>query len=130
MTGPTGQTSPTGLTSLTGQTALKDGRRRCGLRRAEEAAAVRQMSTEQAELWFNMEVRRLIPPRNQSDRTSFRRVGRWVSGKVSRGEAEMDMFNVVLALAREAAGPRSRNPAAVFMTLMKQEMGYGCSHSE
>jgi hypothetical protein len=62
---------------------------------------------------------------SQSDRTSFQRISAWLVAKCSCGALdEHEAFARVLDFAREAANPKSRNPAAVFTSILKKEMGY------
>lgn len=78
----------------------------------------------QLEKWFIERLYRIIPPRNISDRTSFRRVAIWLLRKLESKEADAQILVKVLRYAQEAAGPDSRKPAAVFMSILKKEMGY------
>lgn len=66
----------------------------------------------------------IIHPRNQSDRTSFRNISDWAADKVKEGTHDEDLFQQILAYASEAAQPTSRNPAAVFISILKKELGY------
>lgn len=66
----------------------------------------------------------LIPPRNQSDRTSFRNIANWCQGKIESGDYDEDFPQVLIDFAVEAAQPTSRNPAAVFTSILKKELGY------
>jgi hypothetical protein len=66
----------------------------------------------------------IIRPKDCSDRTAFRRVAKWLADGCNDGRFDADIFPFVLDLAREAAGPECRNPAAVFMSLLKRELGY------
>jgi hypothetical protein len=74
---------------------------------------------------FYSELTAVIPPKTQSDRTGFTRVMLFLLDGVQTKKFTGDIYERALILAREAAGPKSRNPAAVFMQLMKQELGYG-----
>jgi hypothetical protein len=65
-----------------------------------------------------------IQPRNQSDRTCFRRVTAWLVDGLDKGRFNTEIFQRVLSFAKEAAGPASRKPAAVFMYIIKQELHY------
>jgi len=66
----------------------------------------------------------IIPPKDCSDRTAFRRVAKWLADECTEGHFEVEIFPFVLDLAREAAGPECRKPAAVFMSLLKKELHY------
>lgn len=67
----------------------------------------------------------VIPPKDQSDRTSFRRISNWLVAGCRDGRFdEHIIFRQVIDFALEASGPESRNPAAVFTTILKKELGY------
>ncbi len=82
------------------------------------------ISLPQMRLYFDDQLRKIIRPRNQSDRTSFRRIGNWLVRGISDKKFGSEIFEIVLGYAVEAAGPESRNPAAVFMSILKRELGY------
>jgi hypothetical protein len=48
----------------------------------------------------------------------------WVARGILDKELKPDTYEQVLRYATEASGPDSRNPAAVFMKILKQELGY------
>lgn len=76
-------------------------------------------------------IKLIIPPRDVSDRTSFRRVCDWVVTGVEAGVLdEYTIFRRVLDYALEASTPTARNPAAVFMSILKKEMKYGPKHNQ
>ena len=82
-------------------------------------------SLSEKSLAFERALRIVIPPRDQSDRTSFRRLTNWLyDGCASGVFDEHVIFRRVLDFALEASGPSSRNPAAVFTTIIKKELGY------
>jgi hypothetical protein len=66
----------------------------------------------------------IIHPRNQSDRTCFWKVCLWADNKIRSRAKSQDLLQVVVELAKEANGPDSKNPAAVFMSLLKKELNY------
>lgn len=67
----------------------------------------------------------IIPPRNVSDRTSFKNAVRFFADKArSCGEKPDSIFRILVAFALESSGPKSRNPAAVFMSILKKEFNY------
>lgn len=67
----------------------------------------------------------IIPPKNQSDRTSFRRISNWLVQGCRDGQFdEHIIFRRVTDFALEASCPESRNPAAVFTAILKKELGY------
>ena len=65
-----------------------------------------------------------LPPRSSSDRTCFRRVAEWLRDEVRAGRRDDDVFGQVLLYAREASIGRVRNPNAVFMSILRKELGY------
>ena len=72
----------------------------------------------------------IIPPQNVSDRTSFKNAVRFFADKArSCGEEPDSIFRILVDFALEASGPKSRNPAAVFMSILKKEFGY-CGKSQ
>jgi len=73
---------------------------------------------------FHAALTGIIPPKDCSDRTAFRRVAKWLADECTQGRFDVGIFPLVLDLAREAAGPECRRPAAVFMSLLKKELGY------
>jgi len=76
-------------------------------------------------LVFERALKIVIKPRNQSDRTCFRDLTNWLSAECNRGAFDSDtIFRRILDFALEASGPGSRNPAAVFMSILKKELGY------
>jgi uncharacterized protein YdaU (DUF1376 family) len=73
-------------------------------------------------LHFNGALVGIIRPRSRSDRTCFRNVTEWLVEGCARGRFNDEIFGCVLDYAREAR--QGRNPAAVFMSILKQELGY------
>ena len=71
---------------------------------------------------FNSALINIIKPRSQSDRTCFRNITSWLMAGCATGHSNEEIFDRVLDYAREAS--TGRNPAAVFMTLIKKELGY------
>ena len=65
---------------------------------------------------------KLIRPKSRSDRTCFDNIRRWLVHRCIHGRFEPTIFETVLDYAREAR--QGRKPAAVFMALMKKELGY------
>jgi len=74
-------------------------------------------------LHFNEALTGIIKPRSRSDRTCFANVTRWLAEGCARGRFSDEIFGRVLDFAKEAR--RGRNPAAVFMAILKQELSYG-----
>lgn len=73
-------------------------------------------------LMFNDALVNIIQPRSQSDRTCFRNVGNWLVEGCASGRFDERIFERVLDYAKEARS--GRRPAAVFMALLKKELGY------
>jgi len=71
---------------------------------------------------FNSALINIIKPRSQSDRTCFRNVTNWLMAGCATGHFNEEIFDRVLDYAREAS--TGRKPAAVFMALIKKELGY------
>lgn len=98
---------------------LKQTMRQMGLDIAKE------QPLESRALNFERALKIVIPPRDQSDRTSFRRIAGWLKEGCEAGRFhEHVIFRRVLDFAVEASGPGSRNPAAVFTSILKKELGY------
>lgn len=85
----------------------------------------KSLSVDAQALLFHDKLTQIIRPRNQSDRTGFRRVENWLFRGIEDGKYRPEIFETVLGYAIEAAGPDSRNPAAVFMKILKTELEYG-----
>lgn len=67
----------------------------------------------------------VIPPKSISDRTTMRNVAKYYAGIAkSKGQPPDSIFKILIDFALEASGPFSRVPAAVFMTILKKELGY------
>ena len=70
-------------------------------------------------------VKRCIPPRGLSDRTCMSNLARWLGEHCEDAEHKADyLLRQVIDFAIEASGPESRNPAAVFMSILKRELNY------
>ena len=65
---------------------------------------------------------RLIPPRSRSDRTYFRNVAEWLAEGCTGGRFTGEIFERVLDYAKQAR--QGNKPAAVFMSILKEELGY------
>jgi hypothetical protein len=66
----------------------------------------------------------ILPCKTRSDRTCFRRLADWLRDGIRASEFDLEIFEQVLLYAREAALPSSRNPNAVFMSILRKELGY------
>jgi len=73
-------------------------------------------------LHFTDALQSIIKPRNQSDRTCFRNITTWLRTGCATGKFNEQIFARVLDYAKEAS--LGRNPAAVFISLLKKELGY------
>jgi len=82
-------------------------------------------TVEEKALVFERALKIAIKPRNQSDRTSFRNIANWLRDECKAGRLDTNsIYRRVLDFALEASGPGSKNPAAVFMSILKKELGY------
>lgn len=98
---------------------LKDITRERGLSLTDEK------SFDYRALVLEKTLRIVLPPRNQSDRTSLRRIANWIREECEPGHFDPDIiYRRVIDFAIEASGPGSKNPAAVFMSIVKKELGY------
>lgn len=67
----------------------------------------------------------VMPPRDVSDRTCFRRVCNRIIHGVEAGVFDgRSIFREALDLALEASQPGARSPAAVFMSILRKEIKY------
>jgi uncharacterized protein YdaU (DUF1376 family) len=73
-------------------------------------------------LRFNEALMSIIKPRNQSDRTCFRNIISWLRTGCETGKFNEQIFSMVLDYAKEAS--LGKNPAAVFISLLKKELDY------
>jgi hypothetical protein len=67
---------------------------------------------------------KIIVPKSIGDRTCFRRISNWLTDGYKSGKFRREIFNIVLSFAKEASKPQCRNPAAVFVTILKKELRY------
>jgi hypothetical protein len=77
-----------------------------------------------AALAFYETLTQILHCRTRSDRTCFRRLADWLRDGVRQSRFDPEIFEQVLLYAREAALPSSRNPNAVFMSILRKELGY------
>lgn len=75
------------------------------------------------QLMFCEALRATIKPANRSDRTCFDNIARWLFRNIVAGRFSEEIFERVLDFAKEAAAARG-NHAAIFVSLMKKELGY------
>jgi hypothetical protein len=67
----------------------------------------------------------VLPPRDQSDRTCFRRICEWATSGVTAGVFdEWEIYRRILGYALDATQPKARNPRALFLSILKKEMKY------
>jgi len=82
-------------------------------------------TVEEKSLNFSRALAIAIPPRSVTDRVTFRNLTGWMTRQCQRGRLDDEtIFRRVLDFALEASGPESRNPAAVFMSICRKELGY------
>lgn len=87
------------------------------------ASSSDSLRTEQLRgLHFNDALSRLIPPASRSDRTCFRNVTNWLVEGCATGKFNAEIFERVLDYAKQAR--QGKKPAAVFMAILKEELGY------
>lgn len=73
-------------------------------------------------LYFNDALSRIIPPASWSDRTCFRNVTNWLLEGCAGGRFNAEIFERVLDYAKQAR--QGKKPAAVFIAILKEELGY------
>jgi uncharacterized protein YdaU (DUF1376 family) len=66
---------------------------------------------------------KIIPPKNQSDRTSFSDIAKWVVHEIKEGRFDDDVLGKVIGYAREAAAARGRS-AAIFTAILQKNIGW------
>ncbi len=67
----------------------------------------------------------IILPKSVSDRTTMRNIVRFYSEQAkSQGQQPDSIFKILVDFALEASGPFSRIPIAVFISILKKELGY------
>ncbi len=71
---------------------------------------------------FNEALMSIIKPRNQSDRTCFANIASWLMAGCAADKFNEQIFGRALDYAKEAS--LGRNPAAVFISLLKKELDY------
>lgn len=71
---------------------------------------------------FNVDLMEIIKPRTQYDRTCFANITSWLRAGCATGKFNEQIFSRVLDYAKEAS--LGRNPAAVFISLLKKELDY------
>jgi len=80
-------------------------------------------------LEFFRYLKEIIPPKNSSDRTTFLKITCWIEANIRKGVFKKNHFTYILDCARDSAIPESRNKAAVFVSILQKELGYGKSKS-
>jgi hypothetical protein len=82
-------------------------------------------TVEEKALVFERALKIVIKPKSLSDKTGFRNLTSWLMAGCNAKRFDKDsIFRRVMDFALEASGPGSRNPAAVFMSILKKELGY------
>lgn len=87
-------------------------------------------SIEKRRVVFVEVLKGVLPTRNQSDRTCLYRVGKFLVKRCDDGRSdETAVFREVLGWAESIAADKKagtvRNGWAVFMSMMRKELGYG-----
>jgi hypothetical protein len=82
------------------------------------------ISSRTRSLAFYETLLQTLPTRTVSDRTCFRRIAAWLGEQIEAGRFSEEIFPIVLSFASEATQPGVRNPAAVFVSILKKELGY------
>lgn len=75
---------------------------------------------------FELTLIQILPPRNQAERTTFRRLSGHLAGEIAAGNLKLDIFDRLLSRAREAKSV-ANNPRAMFIAVAKQETGFAAS---
>jgi hypothetical protein len=90
-----------------------------------ERLSVREGPDHQRISHFEKALKIVLPPRNQSDRTCFRNIAKWISEKYENGSFGLDeLFSRIIDYALESTSPGAKNPPAVFMSILKKELNY------
>jgi len=83
------------------------------------------LSIDERALEWQRAVKIVLRPKDHSDRQCIRNLSTWLIEKCKNDSFdENEVFRRVLDFAIEASGPESRNPYAVFMNIVKKELGY------
>jgi len=70
-------------------------------------------------------LRLILKTHNQSDRTCLKNVIKWIEIRCQNGTFDIEEIpSRVIDYALEASGPDCRNQWAVFMHILKKELGY------
>jgi hypothetical protein len=82
-------------------------------------------TVDEKALVFERTLKLIIHPKDQSDRTCLRNLTNWLKAECNAHRLNRDsIFRVVIDYALEASGPGSKKPIAVFMSILKKELGY------
>lgn len=93
--------------------------------RAKNLAVVGEIPDEEKRLNMVKTLYIIIPPKSQTDKVVFRNVVRYFyDTSIHSGRRLDEIFRILIDFALESSGPRSRNPAAVFMSILRKEFGY------
>ena len=76
---------------------------------------------------FHQTLLATLPARSVSDLTCYRNLKVWLGDKIRAGLFEAEILDEVLSYAQEAKFPGCRNPYAVFMSILRKELGYAPS---
>lgn len=84
-----------------------------------------EMTVEERARQFGFALKLILPPKDLSDQACLRNLCKWLIKKCKLNQFhENEVFRLVLDFAIEASGPTSKNPLAVFMYILKKELGY------
>jgi len=86
---------------------------------------VKEGSDKSRLLALERTLRMILKEHNQSDRTCLRNVSKWITDKCLAGRFDIEEIpSRVIDYALEATSPQCRKPWAVFMHVLKKELGY------
>jgi uncharacterized protein YdaU (DUF1376 family) len=114
--GPVDTVFSSALSSITARPASPKTASRGGSNPAPGSLLNQQLS-------FYNDLKEIIRPASESDLTCFHRLSRWLVKEITFKRFNEHIFGRVLDMARESS-TGSRNPAAVFMSRLKKELGY------
>jgi hypothetical protein len=74
---------------------------------------------------FYIKLCSMLPPKDISDKTTFKKIAGWAYRRCKfEGHSEYELCARILDFARESKKPPARNPRAVFVSMLKKELGY------
>jgi hypothetical protein len=70
-------------------------------------------------------IRTMLPPRTKADETGYARFAVWLDARARDGSIDPDeAFPQIINLLLDACGPYSRNPRAVFGSMLRKNFCY------